>query len=296
LDLDHLDLSKNQLNGSIPPSFGSLIYLQTLDISSNQLTGEVPSSLGSIIDENKGTLKILKLSFNKLSGDIPSSLGDLADLQTLDLSFNLLSGTIPSSLRGKKMLHLSLQNNQLSGSIPSSLGNNPNLLFLSLENNLLVGLIPSSLVSLSSIKELHVSNNSLSGPVPELSSTIILCELSNNTDLCGHPEISNICTDGLITCNMDCRMMNAWLPKMFDDSNCCSQPGIGCFNERITNLYVYFKAYSILELWLLMDSMVRYLKRLENLLISLGLTSIATISPERFSRRLRISIASSILA
>jgi Leucine-rich repeat (LRR) protein len=182
----------------------------------------------------------LDLRFNQLSGEIPSSLGDLGTLHTLDLSFNQLSGEIPSSLGSTDLKHLSLQNNRLSGSFPSSFGKLDYLITIDLSSNQLSGSIPSSLVSLKILQELILNNNSLSGPVPELSSSE-LCDLRNNTDLCGHPEISNLCTVGLVTCNMDCRMMNSWLPKMFDDSTCCSQPGIGCIDERITNLYVSFK-------------------------------------------------------
>jgi Leucine-rich repeat (LRR) protein len=161
------------------------------------------------------TLRSLDLGFNQLSGEIPSSFGDLVMLINLDLSFNQLSGSIPSSLRDlRDMTHLRLQNNQLRGSIPSFGYVIPNL------------------------RELLLCNNSLSGPVPELPSSLTQCNLSGNTELCGQKEISNLCTVGLETCSMDCRMMHAWLPKMFDDSTCCSQPGIGCINDRITDLYV----------------------------------------------------------
>jgi hypothetical protein len=92
------------------------------------------------------------------------------------------------------------------------------------------------------VKVLHISNNSLTGPVPELSNILELCDLSNNDGLCAQKEFSNKCTVGLEACSMDCRIMNAWLPKIFDDSSCCSQPGIGCIDERITNLYLNFIA------------------------------------------------------
>jgi Leucine-rich repeat (LRR) protein len=180
----------------------------------------------------------IDLSDNRLSGKIPSSLGDLEDLATLDLSFNELSGAIPSALGGTSSLYkLLLGNNNLEGSIPSSFGKLSLLSTLDLSSNLLSGDIPYSLRTLSSLSELLLGNNSLSGPVPELSSSLLrTCDLSNNIEFCAQPEISNICTIGLVTCNMDCRIMNAWLTKMFDDSTCCSQSGIGCINDRITNM------------------------------------------------------------
>jgi hypothetical protein len=156
----------------------------------------------------------------------------------LNLQSNHLSGDIPSSF-GKKLQFLRLGNNNLSGTIPTSLASMPNLYTLDLSSNLLSGSIPS-LVSLTSLHELFLSNNLLTGPVPKLSSSITSCELSNNTDLCGQKEISNVCSVGLEACNMDCIMMNEWLPKMFDDKTCCSQSGIGCIKDRIKNLYVYF--------------------------------------------------------
>jgi hypothetical protein len=260
-EISIINLNNNHLSGSIPTSLGELSFLKSLDLSSNRLTGEIPSSLGTIFWglSPPASLGLLNLANNQLSGEIPSSLGDLTSLLTLDLSFNQLSGEIPSSLGRTELLHLRLQNNQLRGLIPSSLGSLVILRTLDLSSNLLGGLIPSSLVSLTNLQDLLIKNNSLTGPVPELSSSIIRCELSNNTDICGHPDINNICTDGLITCNMDCRMMNSWLPTMFDRKTCCSQSGIGCIDERITNFYVYFKNLLCLELWVPLDSMARYL-------------------------------------
>jgi Leucine-rich repeat (LRR) protein len=224
--------------------------LRHLGISSNQLTGVVPSSLGDLVglEGQKGVIWI-DLSDNRLSGQIPSSLGDLEDLATLDLSFNELSGAIPSALGGLPLDLLLLGNNKLEGSIPSSFGQLFDLITLDLSSNLLSGTIPSSLRTLSFLSELLLGNNSLTGPVPELSSAkLIRCEVHNNTDLCAYHQITNKCTVGLATCNLDCRVMNAWLPKIFDSSTCCSQSGIVCINDRITNLYVYFISYWNLEL------------------------------------------------
>jgi hypothetical protein len=232
--LKFLYLSNNLLSGEIPQSLGSLSSLSILDLSSNLLSGEIPQSLGSL-----SFLSGLYLGNNQLNGAIPHSFDGLSSLKRINLHDNDLSGEIPSTLGSLASLeYLFLNNNQLNGSIPTSLGSH--ISQIRLQNNLLSGSIPSSLGSVSNLQEINLNNNSLAGPVPELPASIKRCELSSNADLCAHPEINHICTVGLTKCIMDCRMMNAWLPKMFDDSKCCSQSGIECNNDRITNLYVYF--------------------------------------------------------
>jgi hypothetical protein len=86
-----LNLSKNQLVGSIPSGIGEMQNLTSLDLSRNQLVGYIPSSIGEM-----KILESLDLSRNQLSCDIPTSLVDLSFLGILDLSFNTLSGKIPS--------------------------------------------------------------------------------------------------------------------------------------------------------------------------------------------------------
>lgn len=66
-DLEILDLHRNQLNGSIPESLGSLTKLQVLDLSQNSLSGSIPLFL-----ENLMMLTYFNISYNSLSGAIPS--------------------------------------------------------------------------------------------------------------------------------------------------------------------------------------------------------------------------------
>ena len=78
--LESLDLSFNQLTGSIPAALGDLSNLHTLDLAGNQLTGPIPAALGDL-----SNLHTLDLAGNQLTGPIPAWLGDLGNLQTLDL-------------------------------------------------------------------------------------------------------------------------------------------------------------------------------------------------------------------
>ncbi|MED6216433.1 hypothetical protein PIB30_007777 [Stylosanthes scabra] len=48
-NLTHIDLSGNQLKGSIPPSITMLDSLEILNLSSNGFKGEIPSSIGDLI-------------------------------------------------------------------------------------------------------------------------------------------------------------------------------------------------------------------------------------------------------
>ncbi|KAK4485313.1 hypothetical protein RD792_007948 [Penstemon davidsonii] len=85
-----LNLSGNQLTGSIPRSIGDLQSLTYLWLDNNKFNGSIPSSLG-----NMRVLQYLDLSENNLSGSIPTSLETLTYLDYFNVSFNELTGQIP---------------------------------------------------------------------------------------------------------------------------------------------------------------------------------------------------------
>ncbi|XP_018727193.2 receptor-like protein EIX2 [Eucalyptus grandis] len=85
-----------------------------LDLSVNNLTGSIPEEL-TFLSNMHG----LNLSHNLLSGDIPISIGDMMSLESLDLSNNHLSGAIPQSISSLTYLsHLNLSHNNFKGQIP----------------------------------------------------------------------------------------------------------------------------------------------------------------------------------
>lgn len=166
-----LDLSENELNGTIPSELGSLIHLEDLNLSNNQLSGTIPLDLGNLTN-----LKVLSLYANRLSGAIPSELGNLIDLDVLALMDNNLRGTIPIELaRLDNLRWLLLFGNQLSGSIPSELSRLTNLEWLYLSDNRLSGTIPSQFGNLTNLQRLILWGNQLNGRIPP--------ELGNLTNL-----------------------------------------------------------------------------------------------------------------
>ncbi|XP_007020300.2 PREDICTED: receptor-like protein kinase BRI1-like 3 [Theobroma cacao] len=87
----YLDVSYNNLSGSIPENFGTVSYLQVLNLGHNKLMGNIPESFGGL-----KAIGVLDLSHNNLQGYLPGSLGTLTFLSDLDVSNNNLTGLIPT--------------------------------------------------------------------------------------------------------------------------------------------------------------------------------------------------------
>jgi hypothetical protein len=96
--LDELNLSNNQLSGSLPVEIGNMCYLGELNLSNNQFSGAIPTELG-----NLSSLRVLRLNNNRLTDYIPKSFTNLIYLADpggapdggdgLDLDYNVL--TVP---------------------------------------------------------------------------------------------------------------------------------------------------------------------------------------------------------
>ncbi|KAI6668465.1 hypothetical protein NL676_013518, partial [Syzygium grande] len=172
-----LNLSYNQINGSLPKFPSNLGYL---DLSHNQINGSLPKF--------PSNLGYLDLFHNQINGSLlkfPSNLG------YLDLSHNLISGPIPQNigLAMPYLYSLNLNDNLLSGSIPTSICEMENLSplrLLDLSSNKLFGVIPSSLGNLVELTSLHMNNNSRHGEIPV---TLNYCRTLQILDL-GENKIS----------------------------------------------------------------------------------------------------------
>jgi len=118
-----LDLSNNELTGSIPQEIWSLKYLEVLCLSKNQLIGEIPPEIGNIPN-----LRVLELYHNNLTGSIPKEMGNLINMEYLRLNDNHLSGEIPSeicnlSVEWEETSSFNILNNQLCPPYPPCIEN-----------------------------------------------------------------------------------------------------------------------------------------------------------------------------
>ena len=196
-----LDLSDNNLTGTLPVEWGGLSELEFLWLFYNSLSGPIPVELGQLSE-----LRVLDLEENSLTGEIPVELSQLAKLEELWLDHNSLSGPIPAELgQLSKLVQLWLNRNSLLGPIPAELGQLSELELLELGDNSLSGPIPAELGQLSKLKVLVLGDNSLSGPIPaELGQLSRLEALSlDNNSLTGQLPRSFMQLDSLKSLTFD---------------------------------------------------------------------------------------------
>ncbi|QCD94834.1 LRR receptor-like serine/threonine-protein kinase FLS2 [Vigna unguiculata] len=167
--LENLDLDENSFSSFTPLLFyNSFAHLKFLDLSSNNLQGTIPDDLGNVT-----SLVTLDLSYNQLEGPVPTSFGYLCNLRAIYFSHLKLNQRIneivdiitPCISHGLRTLEV--QSSQLSGNLPLSLGKLSSLESLSLSNNQLSGNPFESLGPLSKLSYLDIGYNNFEGVVTE---------------------------------------------------------------------------------------------------------------------------------
>jgi len=132
--LTYLDVSKNQLIGSIDNYMSGFPNMKTLMLFENNLMGAIPQVFPA-------GLVSLNVSHGGLYGGFPQSLP--VNLTLLDVSYNNLNGTIPNQVPlGLAQFYIN-NNMQLTGTLPQNLGQLTNLRYIDLSNTNLCGSFPS---------------------------------------------------------------------------------------------------------------------------------------------------------
>ncbi|PWA72706.1 leucine-rich repeat protein [Artemisia annua] len=187
--IQHLDLSRNLIEGRFPSALTNMSSLLSLDLAGNKLNSLVP------IMPN---LLRLDLSWNNFEHIEDVGIWRQCHLKELSVSYNHFRIKLIDSPKNVSECsqyafeRLNLQES-LKGAFPAdSLGRMANLRVLTLSGNKLTGPIPESLGRLRLLEELILSDNQLTGPIPEsigrLAALIVL-DLSNN-QLTGHVPTS----------------------------------------------------------------------------------------------------------
>ncbi|XP_038687518.1 probable LRR receptor-like serine/threonine-protein kinase At3g47570 [Tripterygium wilfordii] len=148
-----LNLSNMGLTGTIPPHIGNLSFLSSLFFANNTFYGSLSIELARL-----RRFRYINLGHNSFSGEIPSSLGDPSQLQGLGLHSNNSISDIPTSLCNLSKLerlysfhhlqHVFLATYEYQQQLP--FGVNP----------------PFINVNTSSLRDLYVSFNNMSGHLP----------------------------------------------------------------------------------------------------------------------------------
>ncbi|GMP29638.1 hypothetical protein CsSME_00004648 [Camellia sinensis var. sinensis] len=159
-ELNTLVLVNARISDTIPDWLWKLdLQLSELDLSDNNLSGHVPNSLRFNVFSG------VDLSTNNFEGPLPLWSSNVS---TLYLHNNLFSGPIPLDI-GEVMPHLTdidISSNSLNGSIPMSIGKLNAITTLAISNNQLSGEIPDFWINMPDLYFIDVSNNSLSGIIP----------------------------------------------------------------------------------------------------------------------------------
>ncbi|GLU01356.1 hypothetical protein SLE2022_186670 [Rubroshorea leprosula] len=174
--LQSLDLSNNKIT-ALPSDFWSLGSLKSLNLSCNQISGSLSNNI-----DNFGLLETVDLSRNNFSSEIPAAISSLKALQVLKLDRNGFQGSIPSGiLNCQSLVSLDLSSNQLSGSLPHGFGAAfPKLKSLNLAANKIPGR-GTDFAGMESLSTLNISGNLFQGSVMGLFQGMLqVIDLSNN--------------------------------------------------------------------------------------------------------------------
>jgi len=168
-DIIKINLSANNLKGTIPDDLSDLTELTSLQLWSNELGGEIPSSLAKLTK-----LEELIISDNQFSGVFPDSLYNMPSLLTLSLNYLSVSFDLKKAIAGLKSLEqLYLDYIPLNCKIPEEIGDLSKMKRISMMNCGLYGPIPDEIYSLSLLDYLILANNELNGEISPLIANLV---------------------------------------------------------------------------------------------------------------------------
>ncbi|XP_022967708.1 probably inactive leucine-rich repeat receptor-like protein kinase At5g06940 [Cucurbita maxima] len=212
--LTHLNLADNRFNQPIPLHLSQCSALESLNLSNNLIWGTIPDQI-SLFD----SLRVLDFARNHIEGKIPEGIGALKNLQILNLRNNLISGRVPSvifhNLTELVVLDLS-ENAYLMSDIPNEIGKLEKLEELWLQSSGFYGEIPYSFLGLKSLNVLDLSQNNLTGKLPEMMGSflknLVFFDVSENKLMGAFPN--GVCSgESLVSFSVHTNFFTGSLPN-----------------------------------------------------------------------------------
>ncbi|XP_012487774.2 receptor-like protein EIX2 [Gossypium raimondii] len=179
--LQVLDLSVNQIKGSLPEIITRFSSLKELCPDDNKLDGALPDNVG-----NLSSLAVLNLARNKLTGSLPQSIGLMSGLKVLDVSSNSFNDFTSEIhfLKLSKLKFLTLSFNSLSLNFSSGWIPPFQLNTINLRCSKLGPSFPVWLQTQRNFSHLDISNSEISDNIPNwfwrLPSNLLFLNLSFN--------------------------------------------------------------------------------------------------------------------
>ncbi|XP_004288716.1 PREDICTED: probable LRR receptor-like serine/threonine-protein kinase At2g24230 [Fragaria vesca subsp. vesca] len=179
--LKNLNLSHNQISGSLPNNIGNFGLLESFDISSNNFSGEIPAAISSLI-----SLRVLRLSQNGFEMGIPSGIVGCQSLVEIDLSSNRLNGSIPDGFGAAftKLKSLNLAGNEIHGR-DSDFAEMKSITSLNISGNVFKGSVMGVFMEL--LEVIDLSKNQFEGHISQVQfnasynwSHVVYLDLSEN--------------------------------------------------------------------------------------------------------------------
>lgn len=202
--MEILALGGNSLEGPVPTELCKLQSLHILDLSQNNLSGSIPSCFGQMHfrqpDLEYYTYRSsAKFSYTIMALGMPYPTyksiyeyiidGDSDEI----LAVELVTKGNSYAYAADHLLPMSaidLSTNKLTENIPPEIGNLHELVLLNLSNNHLTGPIPETFSKLVQIESLDMSHNQLSGAIPQQLTQLNFLEVFsvayNNLSGCTH--------------------------------------------------------------------------------------------------------------
>ncbi|XP_074317997.1 receptor-like protein EIX2 [Silene latifolia] len=246
-----LDLSGNQLWGSITDNIGNLSYLRELNVGGNQLNGTISEALGGL-----PKLETLLLDWNFLKGDLTGvHLSNLSNLSYLNLAENteLVVNISANWVPPFQLQELVLRSCKVGPDFPMWLLTQKNLTTIDISNTSISSMIPNSFFdSLSpKLEMLIMSQNMMYGPLPNASTTFdftVTIDLSSNNFVGTIPPFLNYVNVLYLNNNHFSQGLVSFLcpqartPLIFLDLSNNS------FSEKLPDCWDYFDNLLVLQL------------------------------------------------